>query len=92
MDPIDTPGFPCPECRERLVRNGKEIKGFNRIGNRRRLCDTCNNFAAAVRRGIAKRLLEQATEEELAKLRLQVERDLYPGVIERWNVSKGLPR
>jgi len=63
---------------------------MNRIGNRRNRCDTCNNFAQAVMRLTRKRLKEMH-EDEYELLRLQVENDLYPGVIEKWNVTKGLP-
>lgn len=62
---------------------------MNRIGNRRGVCDTCNSFVAAVRRGIDKRL-RALHENELDRIRLEVEMDLYPGVIEKWNVEKGL--
>ncbi|QGZ16796.1 hypothetical protein PBI_DEWDROP_152 [Microbacterium phage Dewdrop] len=62
---------------------------MNRIGNRRGTCDTCNNFSQAVRRNVAKRL-HAIHAEEAERLRLQVELDLYPGVIEKWNVLKGL--
>lgn len=86
------PGLPCPECLERYRKShdGQPPEGLNRIGNRRGRCDTCNNFAAAVRRNVAKRLAERHAAE-LDQLRLDVERDLYPGVIEKWNVLKGLP-
>lgn len=72
------------------MKAGKEIEGMNRIGNRRGTCDTCNNFSQAVRRGIAKRL-HALHAEEAERLRLQVELDLYPAVIEKYNVKRGLP-
>ncbi|QNJ56036.1 hypothetical protein SEA_RASPUTIA_149 [Microbacterium phage Rasputia] len=90
-DPLPTPGLPCPECRERLLKNGNDIEGMNRIGNRRGTCTTCNNFTQAVARNVAKRL-KALHAEEAEKLRLRVEMDLYPGVIERWNVKKEIPK
>lgn len=89
-DPLPTPGLPCPECRERLLATGHDVEGMNRIGNRRGRCDTCNNFAQAVMRLTRARLKAQH-EDEYEQLRLRVELDLYPGVIEKWNVKKGLP-
>lgn len=87
--PLPTPGLPCPECRERLLKDGREIEGMNRIGNRRGTCDTCNNFNQAVMRLTRARLKAQH-EDEYERLRLRVEMDLYPGVIEKWNVKKEL--
>lgn len=34
--------------------------------------------------------LKALHEEEYEQIRLRVEMDLYPGVIEKWNVKKGL--
>lgn len=75
-----------------MRRSGKEPTNFNRIGNRRRLCDTCNNFAAAVRRGVAKRLAAEVSAERTEQIRREVEMSLYPGVIEQWSIKKELPR
>jgi len=88
-DPLPTPGLPCPECRERLISKGLEPEGMNRIGNKRGTCDTCNAFAQAVKRLTANRL-KDLHPDEYERLRLQVELDLYPGVIEKWSVRKGL--
>jgi hypothetical protein len=63
---------------------------MNRIGNRRGRCDTCNNFNQAVMR-LTRARLKELHADEYERLRLQVEMDLYPGVIEKWNVLKGLP-
>jgi ribosomal protein L19E len=55
--------------------------GGARIGNRRARCTTCNNFAQNVMR-MTRRRLKELHEEEYAVIRLQVEADLYPQVIE----------
>lgn len=77
-EPLPSPALPCPECRM----NG--IGGRARIGNRRSRCTTCNNFVQNVMRLTRKRLKE-LHEDDYARLRLQVERDLYPQVIEDWS-------
>jgi hypothetical protein len=71
----DLPRLPCPECRS----NG--IKGSARIGNRRSECTTCNNFAQNVMRMTRRRLLD-LHRDEYAVIRIQVERDLYPQVLD----------
>jgi hypothetical protein len=55
--------------------------GHWRIGNQRRSCSTCNAFAQNVMRLTRKRLKEKYPEE-YERIRLQVEMDLYPQVIE----------
>lgn len=62
------------------------VGGGARIGNRRNRCSTCNNFAQNVMRMTRKRLKEQH-EDEYARIRMQVELDLYPQVIEDWTRS-----
>lgn len=57
------------------------IGGGARIGNRRSMCQTCNNFVQNVMRHTRKRLLE-LHPEEYNQIRLEVEIDLYPRVIE----------
>jgi hypothetical protein len=52
-----------------------------RIGNRRNQCDTCNNFAQNVTR-LASKALRELHPEEYRAIRLRVELDLYPQVIE----------
>jgi len=74
---LSTKALPCPECRSRGVGGGA------RIGNRRATCPTCNNFAQNVMR-ITRNRLKERHEEEYAAIRAQVERDLYPQVIEAW--------
>jgi hypothetical protein len=69
--------LPCPECRA----HGSQSK---RIGNRRNACTTCNNFGQNVIRISRQRLKEKHTEE-YNEIRLQVELDLYPQVIEEWS-------
>lgn len=76
MDPKPN-ALPCPECRSH------GIGGRARIGNRRSRCDTCNNFAQNVMRLTRKRLKE-LHEEEYEQVRVRVEIDLYPQVIESW--------
>lgn len=73
-----TPALPCPACRLNNTR------GNARIGNRRATCALCNNFVQNVRRLTLKRLKE-AHAEEYEQIRLRVELDLYPQVIEDWN-------
>jgi len=75
--------LPCPECREM----GHD--GMARIGNRRRECATCNNFAANVRRLTARRLKE-LHQSEWDALQLRVEMDLYPSVIQSYSKKKGI--
>lgn len=74
---LPTPALPCPECRQR----GRE--GGARIGNRRNQCTTCNNFAQNVMRLTRRRLKEQHAEE-YERIRVQVELDLYPQVVQRF--------
>ena len=57
-----------------------------RIGNRRNKCSTCNNFAQNVMRLTRKRLME-AHQEEYDKIRISVELDLYPQVIENFRAA-----
>jgi len=59
------------------------VGGGARIGNRRSQCTTCNNFAQNVMRMTRKRLKE-AHAEEYEVIRLKVELDLYPQVVELW--------
>ena len=75
--------LPCPECRYA----GRSKNGKARIGNYRNRCSTCNYFAQNVTRLASKMLREQHAEEYLA-LRLKVELDLYPQVIEDWTFEK----
>jgi hypothetical protein len=77
------PALPCPECRF------KGHGGDARIGNRRRTCTTCNRFSQSVLRMTRSRLIEQY-EDEYRQIRLKVEADLYPQVIEQFLLSKGV--
>jgi len=72
------PALPCPECRYRGA------GGSARIGNFRSICTTCNNFSQNVRRLAQKRLKEEYPEE-YEEIRIRVEADLYPQVIEDWS-------
>lgn len=81
-DPLPTPALPCPECR-----TVHGVGGGARIGNRRSQCTTCNNWAQNVMRMTRKRLKEMH-EDEYDVIRLQVEKDLYPQVIENWGAFK----
>lgn len=65
-----------------------KVGGKARIGNRRSQCTTCNNFAQNVMRLTRKRLKEMH-EEEYEQIRLRVEMDLYPQVMESWGVRSG---
>lgn len=60
--------------------------GKARIGNHRNKCTTCNNFAQNVMRMTRKRLKERH-EEEYISIRVQVELDLYPQVIENFAMA-----
>lgn len=77
---VTTPALPCPECRQHGV------GGKARIGNRRNKCTTCNNFAQNVMRLTRKRLMENHSEE-YATIRVRVEMDLYPQVIENFSAA-----
>jgi hypothetical protein len=60
------------------------LKGSQRIGNNRASCTTCNQWVQAVRRNTLSRLRDRfPTEHE--ELRLRVELDLYPQVIDRFD-------
>ena len=59
------------------------VGGGARIGNRRSQCTTCNNFAQNVMRHTRKRLMEEHPEE-YRRIRLEVEVELYGGVIEEF--------
>jgi len=62
--------LPCPECRA----NG--ITGAARVGNRRSNCNTCNRFAAAVRRELGKQLIA-AHPDEVEQRTPLIETHLY---------------
>lgn len=70
--------MPCPECQER-----GHVTGV-RIGNHRKHCPTCNNWAAAVRRATTRRLIAEVGQERYDRLRRVVEDELYPTVVEAW--------
>lgn len=74
----EVPPLPCPECRVRGV------TGKARIGNDKRRCTTCNNFARNVYR-ITSNKLRAAHAGEFEELRLRTELDLYPQVLEEWD-------
>lgn len=59
------------------------LGGQARIGNRRNRCTTCNNFAQNVMR-LTRSALKAKHLEEYETIRLRVERDLYPQVMEDW--------
>lgn len=71
---LNSPPLPCPECRARGLGGGA------RIGNRRSLCRTCNNFAQNVMRHTRNRLKEKYAEE-YERIRLEVEIELYRKVL-----------
>lgn len=75
--PRPTPPLPCPECRTGGVEGGA------RIGNRRSVCTTCNNFAQAVMRLTLRRLKERFPDA-FEELRVRTELDLYPGEMDKW--------
>lgn len=77
------PVLPCPECRYA----GRSKNGKARIGNYRNRCQTCNYFAQNVTR-LASKMLRELHGEEYLALRLKVELDLYPQVIEDWTFEK----
>ena len=77
MEPLPTPALPCPECRQR------GIGGMARIGNRRSQCTTCNNFAQNVMR-LTRKQLKERHSAEYDEIRLKVEMDLYPQIMESW--------
>lgn len=83
-EPLPTPPLPCPECRMRGLGGGA------RIGNRRNVCTTCNNFVQNVMRLTRKRLME-LHREEYEQIRLRAELDLYPQVIDDWVLEHGSP-
>lgn len=64
--------------------------GRARIGNRRNKCTTCNNFAQNVMR-LTRSRLKAAHEEEYMRIRLRVELDLYPQVMEDFPVRWPAP-
>ena len=70
--------LPCPECTRTMP---ADTQNTRRIGNRRRECQTCNNFAANVRRIVAAELARRHTDE-YAEIRLRVEMDLYAQVLQ----------
>lgn len=64
--------------------------GGARIGNRRSVCTTCNNWAQNVmRRTRAELVVRHPAEYE--QIRLKVERDLYPQVVTAWLEANGGP-
>lgn len=84
--PIETApeeALPCPECRMK-GRGGK-----TRIGNHRGDCKTCNAWAQNVMRMTRTRLIAQHSAE-YKSIRAQVEKDLYPQVIDDFTAEFGL--
>jgi hypothetical protein len=73
-----TSPLPCPECR--LMK-----RASNRIGNMSGYCRECNRFKQQVRRLTARRLAA-LHPEEYERLRLGIELDLYPLVIEQFDI------
>ena len=73
--------LPCPECRMR------GIGGKARLGSRRTECRTCNGFAVTVDRKVRQRL-KARFPREYAEIRVQVEAELYPGVIEDFALDR----
>jgi hypothetical protein len=67
------------------------LKGSQRIGNNRTTCATCNNFVQAVRRHTLNRLRATFPDKH-EELRLKVELDLYPQVIDRFTREHPLSR
>jgi hypothetical protein len=80
--PKRLPDLPCPECTLRL---GTET--WIRIGHRRNVCRTCNNFVGVVNRAVDKQM-RAAHPEEYQERRLAVERNLYPQVLEDFIASR----
>lgn len=76
-EPLGSPALPCPECRLRGV------GGVARIGNKRNICTTCNNFAQNVMRR-TRVVLKALHEDEYQGIRHQVEIEVYRDVIARW--------
>lgn len=69
MSTTDEPVLRCPEC-------STHRDGIARIGNRKTKCRTCNRFAQAVRRLVARRLTD-AHPDEAQRLRLTAEVEVY---------------
>lgn len=79
--PREEPRLPCPECAQR------HPDGYGgRIGNHRNRCTLCNNFVHNVER-ITRRELVARHAEDFRAIRLRVEFDLYPQVIEEWSAK-----
>ena len=70
------PPLPCPEC------GMNQVPGTRRIGGNRARCRMCNNFAQAVLRLTRKELIRRTPPEVYEAIRLKVELDLYPQVME----------
>lgn len=64
----------CPEC----VKVYESTKA--RIGNRKTTCRTCNRFAQAVRRHVARALID-AHPDEAARLRHAAEHNAYGMIV-----------
>lgn len=56
--------------------------GKTRIGNNRSSCDTCNRFSQRVMRMTRSRLIAKH-QDEYDRIRVLVERDLYPLIIDQ---------
>jgi hypothetical protein len=65
------------------------LKGSQRIGNNRSTCSTCNTFVQAVRR-LAFNRMRETYPKEFEAVRLRVELDLYPQVIDRFTIDNPL--
>ncbi len=60
------------------------VGGKARIGNRRSLCTTCNNFAQNVMR-LTRSRLKALYSEEYEKIRLEVEMELYRRLLDGYD-------
>ena len=68
------PVLECPDCAK------THPEGLARIGNRKTTCKRCNRFSQAVRRRVAKDLMDLHREE--AKLLREIAEDiLYPEIV-----------
>ena len=61
--------------------------GGARIGNHRSECTTCNNFGQSVMRHTRSRM-KAAYPAEYERIRLEVEVELYQGILERFRQAR----
>lgn len=73
MTPAD---LSCPQCAD-------EGRPASKIGNYRAACTLCNRYAQRVQRKVSA-ALQELMADDAARLRSQIEQDLYPDAVREY--------